>query len=269
MSAATTAASTVLLLTLSCAGEQRQVSQVAPATAPAASAEPCPEVPRAPLAATPNVAAANLPAVRLDKEPIQFDDDSLTVWGASYYLRSRRHRVDVAREVVSITGYVTKTNLPDAPACAVHRAGKADPENCRPDIPTFWIGDSPDAPEGDSIRVLGFASNYAQIYEAMLLMDRAKPGEHYVDTFWGVVIPNPLPARGAKVKVRGRLGTSFTKASSGIVTDTSMGLLTFEEMLTLQPARELASLPGLKRKTDAGVQSSPKATRPGANMRSP
>jgi hypothetical protein len=243
-------ASLAMLLGLSCAAEQRQVAPVA-ATQPGASAEPCPEAAPAALVPAPGVTPPALPTVKLDKEPIQFDDDSLTVWGASHYLRSRRHRVEVMRDVIGISGYVTKTNLPDAPACAVHRAGKADPENCRPEIPAFWLGDSPDAPESDCIRVLGFASNYAQLYDAMLLFDRGKPGERYIDTFWGVVIPNPLPARGAKVKVRGRLGPSFSKASSGVVSDTTMGILTFEEMLTLQPAREPATLPGLKRKGES------------------
>ena len=249
-------------LAVACAAEQRPATQTAKAAQPAT--EPCPEAP--PPTTASSVAPPTLPTVRLDKDPIQFDDDSLTVWGASYYLRNRRHRVEVTREVIGITGYITKTNLPDAPVCAVHRAGKADPENCRPEIPAFWLGDTPDAPESDSIRVLGFASNYAQLYDAITLMDRGKPGERYIDTFWGVVAPNPLPARGAKVKVRGRFGTSFTKASTGIVTDTNMGILTFEEMLTLQPARELATLPGLKRKGD---QSTPDATKPGTKPRAP
>ena len=189
-----------------------------------------------------------LPTVRLDKEPIQYDDEAFTVWGASYYLRSRPHRAEVTREPIRITGYVTKTNLPDAPPCAVHRAGKADAENCKASLPTFWLGDSPDAPERDCIQVLGFASNYAQIYDAIVLMDQGKPGERYLDTFWGVAAPNPLPARGAKVTVQGRLGTSFTKASSGVVSDVTMGILTFDEMLTLEPAREPATLPGVTRK---------------------
>jgi hypothetical protein len=189
-----------------------------------------------------------LPAVRLEKEPIQFDDEAYTVWGASYSLRSKQHRAEVMREAIRITGYVTKTNLPDAPPGAVPRADKADPENCQSPIPAFWLGDSPDAPEADCIQVLGFASNFPQVYDAMLLFDRGKPGERYIDTFWGVALPNPLPTRGARVTVQGRLGTTFTKASSGVVSNPTMGVLTFEEMLTLEPARELATLAGLKRK---------------------
>jgi hypothetical protein len=248
MNRARIAAGLAFTWVVGCAGEQRPVAQVQSAAAATASAEPCPEVGLRPAATGSSAAPPSLPAVRLEKEPIQFDEDSLTVWGASYYLRSRHHRADVTREAISITGYITKTSLPDAPACAVHKAGKADPENCRAEIPTFWLGDSPDAPESDCIRVMGFASNYAQLYDAIQLFDRGKRGERYMDTFWGVMIPNPLPARGAKVTVRGRFGTTFTKASTGIVTDSTMGILTFEEMLTLQPARELATLPGLKRK---------------------
>ena len=260
---------TVFAFALACAAEQRPAAQAVVAPAPTATVEPCPDAPARSVAVASHPRPPTLPALRLDKEPIQFDDDSLTVWGASYYLRSRRHRVEVTHEVVSITGYVTKTNLPDAPACAVHRAGRADPDNCRSEIPTFWLGDKPDAPEGDAIRVLGFASNYAQLYEAILLMDRGKAGERYVDTFWGVAVPNPLPALGAKVTVRGRFGASFTKASSGIITDTTMGILTFEEMLTLEPGREPATLPGLKRKPEAAAQKVPKAAKPGAKPRSP
>jgi hypothetical protein len=225
----------------------------APPSAPSAASvtsapEPClePIEPAAPAQAI--VALPELPTVRLDKEPIRYDDEHYTVWGASYYLRSRPHRHEVTGESIRVTGYVTKTNLPDAPACAVHRTGKADPEDCKAPLPTFWLGDSPDAPERECIQVMGFASNYAQIYDAIQVMDRGKPGEKYIDVFWGTALPNPLPARGAKVSVQGRYGTTFTKATSGSVSEPIMGILTFEEMLTLEPAPELASLPGVVRK---------------------
>lgn len=225
-------------------------AQPAAPAAPLASAapEPClePIEPAAPAATI--VKLPELPVVRLDKEPIRYDDENYTVWGASHYLRSRPHYDEVTRESIRITGYVTKTNLPDAPACAVHRVGKADPEDCKAPLPTFWLGDSPDAPERDCIQVLGFASNFAQIYDAIQMMDRGKAGETYIDVFWGTALPNPLPARGAKVSVQGRYGRTFNKASSGSVSEPTMGILSFEEMLTLEPAADPATLPGVTRK---------------------
>src|SRR5690606_9889823 len=75
--------------------------------------------------------AALPPVPTLPKKPIKVGD-AYTVFGASYSLRSRVYRKDVAGKKLSITGYITKTNWMDAPACAVHRGGKADPEDCKP-----------------------------------------------------------------------------------------------------------------------------------------
>lgn len=193
--------------------------------------------PKASLPSTPNV----------PKKPIK-NGDTYTVWGASYSLRSRVHRKDVAGKKITLTGYITKTNLQDAPPCAVHRGGKADPENCKPPIPAFWIGDTKDAPIGESIKVMGWASNFAQIYDAIKEFDKGKEDAEYLDTFWGVKIPNPLPAVGAKVTVSGTYSTTFTQASTGAEADPFMGLLSFQEMKVLEPAAELATLPGVKRR---------------------
>ena len=38
-----------------------------------------------------------------------------------------------------------KSALPSAPACAIHKTGKADPEDCKSEIPSFWIADTKDA----------------------------------------------------------------------------------------------------------------------------
>ncbi len=188
-----------------------------------------------------------LPATKLALEPIK-SGDAFTVWGAAYYLRSRRHHAEVTKSALQITGFIVKTNLGEAPKCAVHRGGQADPDNCRSPIPTFWLGDRPDAAVADCIPVMGFASNYAQLYDAIKAFDGGKPDSEYFDTFWGLPIPNPLPMRGAKVTVHGTYATSFTKASSGSVVDPVMGIFSFERMQTLEPASELATLPGVKRK---------------------
>lgn len=193
--------------------------------------------PKASLPAVPNVA----------QKPIK-NGDAYTVWGASYSLRSRVHRKEVAGKKIKLVGYITKTNLPDAPECAVHKGGKADPENCRPPIPSFWLGDTKDAPQNESIKVMGWASNFAQIFDAIKEFDTGKEDAEYVDTFWGVKIPNPLPAAGAKVSVGGIYSTTFTQSSTGAEADPFMGLLTWHEMQVLEPATELATLPGIKRK---------------------
>jgi hypothetical protein len=191
---------------------------------------------------------ASLPGVaNLPKRPLK-QGDAYTVWGASYSLRSRVKRKEVAGKKLAITGYIVKTNIPDAPECAVHKGGKADPENCKPPVPAFWLGDTKDAPESETIKVMGWASNFAQIYDAIEEFDKGKENAEFSDTFWGVKIPNPLPAKGAKVTVTGNYSTTFTKSSTGAEADPFMGLLELQEMTVLEQAPELAALPGMKRK---------------------
>jgi hypothetical protein len=193
-------------------------------------------------------AKASLPAVpTLQKKPIK-NGDAYTVWGASYYLRSQVHRKEVAGKDLTFTAYITKTNLSEAPECAVHRAGKADPDDCKPPVPAFWIGDTKDAPESESIKVMGFASNLAQIFDAIDEFDKGKEDATYDDQLWGIKVPNPLPAKGAKITLKGRYSTTFTKASSGAEADPYQGLIEYQEMTVVEPAPELATLPGKKRK---------------------
>ncbi|HEY6724811.1 MAG TPA: hypothetical protein VI197_12310 [Polyangiaceae bacterium] len=188
-------------------------------------------------------AGPELPTVELRKQPIKVDD-GYTVWGLGYLLRSRQHRSAVTGEPVTVLGYVVATNLSSAPACAVHETGQADPEDCSAPVPAFWLGDRPDAPRAESVKVMGFASNYAQIYDAIRQFDSGHPAH---DAFWGQEIPNPLPAAGARVRVRGRFGPTFSLASSGGESDDTMGIVTFISMETLEPASELATLPGVTR----------------------
>jgi hypothetical protein len=201
------------------------------------------------VAATPPVGRTGPPRVplaQLSMQPLQVDG-ALTVWGAGFSLRSRLHRAEVTNKRVAITGYVTKSNLAEAPRCAVHRPGIADPDDCRSPIPAFWIGDTRDASPGDSIVVLGWAANFSQIFGAIEHFDAGKE-EPYLDAYWGTVVPNPLPAVGAKVTARGSYGTEFKKASSGNVVDRVMGILDLGELETLEPASQPATLPGVKRK---------------------
>lgn len=189
---------------------------------------------------------AALPSVpTLQKKPIK-QGDMYTVWGAAYYLRSMVHRKDIAGKDITVTGYITKTNLMEAPECAVHKTGKADPEGCKAPVPTFWIGDTKDAPENESIKVMGWASNFANLHDAIEEYDKPKEDGGYDDQLWGVKVPNPLPAKGAKVNVKGKFSTTFMKASSGAEADPYQGIIDFQDITVLEPAAELATLPGMK-----------------------
>jgi hypothetical protein len=162
------------------------------------------------------------------------------------------HNIDVAGREIKITGYITATNLDQAPKCAIHATGKEDPTGCEAPIPTFWLADSKEADEKDSMKVLGWASNYAQIYDAVkdYKKRRAYRGkkefEPLMDAFWGVKIPYPLPGPGAKVTVSGSYATTFTRATSGTETDPIMGVLTYDEIEYHDEPAELATLPGLR-----------------------
>lgn len=195
--------------------------------------------------------AASLPAApAVPQDPIKVGD-AYTVWGASYYQRSRVHSATIAGKELKLTGYITKTNLADIPECAVHETGKEDPEGCVAPIPTFWVGDKKDATEKDSIKVMGWASNAAQLYDAIKeykKRERTKKEdeEPLIDGFWGVKLPDPLPAKGAKVTVKGTYATTFTKATQGAEADPIMGILTYDSMEVLEPSTEVATLPGMK-----------------------
>jgi hypothetical protein len=188
-----------------------------------------------------------LPSVPwLSREQIRVGD-AFSVWGASYSLRSEVHRSDVTGKEITLRGYIIKTNLPEAPRCAVHSSDKANPQNCAAPVPAFWLADTLRAPVWDAIKVVGWASSYAQIFEAIRAYDSPEGGR-YDDAFWGQTLPSPLPAVGAKVTVTGVYAMTFRKGSSGVEFDPYMGILEYRKMETLARAPELATLPGVKRK---------------------
>ena len=190
-----------------------------------------------------------LPAVpNVPQTPIK-RGDVYTVWGASYSLRSRVLHKDIADKPMTLEGYIVDTNLLQAPECSVHKGGKADPETCKPPVPTFWLGDEKTSSKQESIRVMGWASNFAQIFDAIKEIDekgdKAKPHQ---DEFWGKEMPVPIPSKGAKVRVTGPYSTTFTGASTGAEADPIMGIATYTKIEVLEEAPELATLPGIERK---------------------
>lgn len=186
----------------------------------------------------------------LSSAPIKVGD-AYTIVGASHHLRSRMHQAEVTKNSITIQGYIVDENISTAPACAIHKTGKADPEDCKAEIPSFWIADEKDAgPDKPRIRVLGWAKNFATVYDAMQKYNPLKspPTEKQVvkDEMWQVDVPWPLPAKGAKVKVTGKYGFTFSKASTGLVSDPINGVMTYEKIDTVEPAPEKVSFANKK-----------------------
>jgi len=176
--------------------------------------------------------------------------DAYTVYGAIHHLRSRIHEKEVKDKEIAIVGYIVDSNIPTAPLCAIHPTGKKDPDDCKDiPIPSFAIADTktvdPKDTKAQKIRVLGWASNFANIYEAQKKYAGKKdpPKELYKDELWSTEIPFPLPAVGAKVRVTGKYGYTFPKSSSGLVSEPATGVITYTKMEVLEPAAELAQLP--------------------------
>src|SRR5436190_33567 len=82
-----------------------------------------------------------------------------------------------------------------APPCAVHPTGKKDPDGCKDiPIPEFVIADAKGDTKGQKSRVLGWASNFANVYDAQQKYRNLKdaPKELYKDELWGIDVPFPL-----------------------------------------------------------------------------
>jgi tetratricopeptide (TPR) repeat protein len=172
------------------------------------------------------------------------DGEHYTVWGASLALRLASHHGRTFDQPISVTGWIGHTNIAEAPRCALHRPGVADPEGCSAPVPAFWLCDSLDDARTDCLQVMGWASNYAQIWGASLQY-RKPDAEPYVDSYWGTEIPQPLPQRGAQVVVNGRYGITFTMSSTGLAADPIMGNLTYKKLQWLVPPPAVLKLPGM------------------------
>ena len=186
--------------------------------------------------------AASLPAPpSLASTPIK-QGDAFTVYGAVHQLRSLMHSKDVTGPpAISIVGYIVDSNIPRAPDCAVHKTGKADPEGCSPEVPSFWIADNKDDTTGTKIRVVGWARNFAVVYDAMKAYNKIKPGEQptdkqvVTDDMLNVPVPFPLPSVGAQVKITGAYNFAKTVVSD-MVSEPTGGVMALQKLETLQPA---------------------------------
>jgi hypothetical protein len=98
---------------------------------------------------------------------------------------------------------------------------------------------------------MGWASNFAQLYDAIEKYDKTKDGEQpkemHLDTFWGVNVPYPIPVKGPKVTVNGDYSTTFTKSSTGAEADPIMGMMSLDKITYIEQPTEKATLPGMKK----------------------
>lgn len=178
------------------------------------------------------------------------DGDAYTIWGVTHDLRSRVHAEDVLGKKITIVGYVVKTNYEAAPKCAIHKTGKGDPADCKSPVPSFSIADEKGETK-DMIDVMGWASNYAQLFTMIEGIDHAAKGKEsevkLKDEFWGGDIPNPIPAIGSKVKVTGTYGVTFTKATGGAAANPKYGIMTAEKIDYVETSPDRIHLPGMKK----------------------
>lgn len=193
----------------------------------------------------------SLPAVPTLPTKAKKTGDAYNIWGVTKDLHSRVHVDDVKDKKLTLVGYIVKTNYDTAPACAVHKTGKGDSADCKAEIPTFWIADEKGETK-DMIAVMGWASNFAQIFTMVEAIDKAAKGKEsevkLKDEFWAVDLPNPLPNVGAKVKVTGQYGVTSTKATGGAASNPKYGIMTAEKIEYVEPPPEKAYLPGMKKK---------------------
>jgi hypothetical protein len=171
--------------------------------------------------------------------------DGYTIYGAIHQLRSLIHSKEVTAQPITIVGYVVDSNIPRAPDCAVHKTGKKDPDNCTPEVPSFWIADNKGDTKGPKVRVVGWARNFAVIFDAMTAYKKLKPGEQPVDggvmdDMLNVMVPFPLPAVGEKVRVTGAYNVAKVVVSD-MVSEPTGGVIAYSKIEQLEPATEPAA----------------------------
>ncbi len=229
--------------------------------------------------------AANIPAAPTLPDLKRKDGDAWTVSGIAHDLRSVVHHDEVdGKDNTTIVGYIVKTNMVPCkdkttmdgkaeqcvPECAVpgskshpektadgRKAG--DPDGCKAPIPTFWIADKKGDTQDDMIQVMGWASTFTSLHDAIVEYDKQDPKKRddkdwikdkLNDTQLNLPIPFPLPAVDAKVKVTGMYSSTYSSAS-GFSADPYHGILAFKSWEVPEPAPTLANLPTMPdRKVD-------------------
>ncbi len=173
--------------------------------------------------------------------------DAYTVYGAIHQLRSLIHSKDVTAQPITVVGYVVDSNIPRAPEGAIHKTGKKDPEGCTPEVPSFWIADNKGDTKGSKIRVVGWARNFAVIFDAMTAYKKVKPGDQppdggVTDDMLNVLVPFPLPSVGQKVRITGAY--NFAKVVvSDMVSEPTGGVIAYNKIEQLEAAPEAAMFP--------------------------
>jgi hypothetical protein len=193
---------------------------------------------------------ANLPPVPTLASNPKKVGDAYTVFGAEHDLKSRLHTAEITAKPITIQGYIVDINYATAPKCLQHPTGKKDPDNCpgpgeKAEIPVFRIADNKGDTKGQTIRVLGWAKNWATVFDAMKKYKGLKdpPKELVKDDVWSVDVPFPLPNVDAQVKVTGHYGYTFTKSSTGMVSDPANGVMTYDKIEYLTPPPQEAAFP--------------------------
>jgi len=178
--------------------------------------------------------AANVPTPpSLPTTPIK-QGDAYTIYGAIHQLHSLIHGKELTANPISIVGYIVDSNIPRAPDCAVHKTGKKDPDNCNPEVPSFWISDNKGDTKGPKVRIVGWARNFAVVYDAIVAYKKLKPGvaptekEAVSDDVLNVTVPFPLPSIGAKVKLTGAYNVSKTVVSD-MVSEPQGGVMSLQK----------------------------------------
>jgi hypothetical protein len=223
-----------------CQPVPERAATACPPELPAASADPCGR--RASPAYVPLAAptvSASLPELPALPDRPEREGDAYTVWGIKKALRAPGGESKLAALDVVVVGHVVSTNFAEAPACALHLAGKADPPGCSAPVPSFYLADDPADPRW-RIKVMGFASSWASMFTARK-REKAGGARPYIDAIWGRTVPRPLPSKGAKMRIVGHVSRSFTMSSSGVESNPG-GVVTYSSGSYLSQARDPAVL---------------------------
>ena len=112
-------------------------------------------------------------------------------------------------------------------------------------MPSFWIADNKGDTKGLKVRVVGWARNFAVIYDAIKAYKKIKPGEQPTekqavqDDMLNVTVRSRCPSVGAKVKLTGAYNVAKTVVSD-MVSEPTGGVMALQKMEMLEPAPDVA-----------------------------